>query len=122
MEISSWRFLPGMAVFAGFGDGIDHEDGEQYWEVLDHDRSNADISILKNRGAFLDEHSFKNQIGVIESCSIDDDKMGQAEISFCGDTLSKDPFNSASHRKDVPHLFLWLHSELERFLRINGRG
>ena len=72
------------------GDGIDHEDGEQYWEVLDHDRANADISILKNRGAFLDEHSFKNQIGVIESCSIDDDKMGRAEISFCEDILTKD--------------------------------
>lgn len=72
------------------GDGVDHKKGEKYWEILDHDRNHADISILKNRGAFLDEHDFKSQIGVIESAEICDDKMGRAEISFCDDTKSKD--------------------------------
>ena len=72
------------------GDGADHKKGEQYWEILDHDRANANIDILKNRGSVLDEHDFKSQIGVVESAEICDDKMGRAEISFCDDVLSKD--------------------------------
>lgn len=72
------------------GDGRDHKRGEMYWEVLDHSPTNADITILQNRGAFLDEHNLKIQLGVIEKADICSDKIGRAEISFCEDSFSKD--------------------------------
>lgn len=64
------------------GDGMDHAKGEPYYEVLDHsDRSNADLSLIQNRGAVLDEHDPKSPIGMVMSAEINtEDKMGRAEL------------------------------------------
>jgi HK97 family phage major capsid protein len=48
------------------------KDGELYVEILDHTRANVDLSMLKNHGAFLDEHDEKDQIGGIESIEVDE--------------------------------------------------
>ena len=64
------------------GDGIDHDEGEQYWEVLCHEPNNADLSLLQNRGAVLDEHDPKSPIGVIKSAAIEADKKGRAELEM----------------------------------------
>lgn len=44
--------------------------GKKYWEILDHDPANVDLSLLNNRGAFLDEHDSKEHLGVIETASV----------------------------------------------------
>ena len=85
------------------GDGIDHKKGEKYWEILDHDRANANIDLLKDRGSFLDEHDFKRPLGVIESAEICDDKMGRADVTFCDDSLSKDRSTQLRSKKR-PHI------------------
>ena len=64
------------------GDGIDHAEGEQYWEVLDHEPNSADLTLLQNRGAVLDEHDPKSPIGVIKSAAIEADKKGRAELEL----------------------------------------
>jgi HK97 family phage major capsid protein len=64
------------------GDGFDHAEGEQYWEVLCHEPNNADLSLLQNRGAVLDEHDPKSPIGVIKSAAIEADKKGRAELEL----------------------------------------
>ncbi len=45
--------------------------GDVYIEILDHDPANVDLSQLNNRGAFLDEHDDKDQIGVVEKAEVD---------------------------------------------------
>ncbi|HEV2350809.1 MAG TPA: phage major capsid protein [Terriglobia bacterium] len=51
-------------------------------EVLDHDPENVDLSRLKDGGPFLDMHNLDRQIGVVESASVDPDKMGRAVVRF----------------------------------------
>ena len=59
------------------------KDGELYVEVLDHDPDNVDLSLLKNRGAFLDEHDDKDQLGVIEEAEIDGkERIGRAVVKL----------------------------------------
>jgi HK97 family phage major capsid protein len=58
------------------------KDGELYVEVLDHDPSNVDLTLLRNGGALLDEHNEREQIGVIEDAEISD-KVGKA-VARCG--------------------------------------
>ncbi len=69
------------------GDGVDHADGENYWEVLSHESGDADLALLQNRGAVLDEHDPKFPIGVIKSASIEADKKGRAELEMDEDGL-----------------------------------
>lgn len=45
-------------------------EGQVYVEVLDHSPENVDLSMLNNRGAFLDEHDDKDQLGVVERAEI----------------------------------------------------
>lgn len=71
------------------GDGWDHPVGKQYWEVLDHGAGNADVTLLQNRGAFLDEHDPKSQIGVVAKAWIDDDRKGRADLIFGEDDFAK---------------------------------
>ena len=64
-------------------DGYDGKRGEEYWEVLDHSTAGAqDLTYLQNRGAVLDEHDPKAQIGVIVRAGIDADKIGRAELEM----------------------------------------
>lgn len=44
--------------------------GELFYEVLDHSPESVDLAVLNNRGAFLDEHDDKDQIGVIEKAEL----------------------------------------------------
>ena len=94
------------------GDGTDHKRGEKYWEVLDHNPENADIKLLQNRGAFIDEHVFKDQLGVIEKAEICADKVGRAEVSFCSDSHSKNR-EVQLRAKQRPHIsFGYIHTRL----------
>lgn len=61
------------------------KEGEIYIEVLDHDPASADLSMLNNRGAFLDEHEENQQLGVVEKAEISSDKMGRAVIRMGSD-------------------------------------
>lgn len=56
----------------------------QWWgmEVLSHDPSAVDMTRLNNAGAVLVNHDWDDQVGVIESASIDSDKMGRAVLRF----------------------------------------
>lgn len=65
------------------GDGICAPKGERFWEVLDHSPGNQDIKYLQNRGAVLDEHDPKSQIGVVVSAEINhEEKLGRAELEM----------------------------------------
>ena len=66
------------------GDGKDHARGEPYWEVLDHsDPANYDISLLQNRGAFIDEHDVRAPLGVVVSAEVNTgDRVGRAEVEM----------------------------------------
>src|ERR1700690_304526 len=69
------------------GDGFDHDEGAEFYEILDHEIANADLSLLQNRGAVLDEHDVKSPIGVILKAQIDPDKKGRADIEMDSDGL-----------------------------------
>ena len=60
------------------------ESGDVYIEILDHGEANADYSQLNNRGAVLDEHDNKDQIGVIVQGSAKLDKdNADGPVSRC---------------------------------------
>lgn len=56
--------------------------GTDYNEVLLHGVDNVDMSRLNNKAALLFNHDFDKHIGVIESASIDQDKVGRAIVRF----------------------------------------
>jgi HK97 family phage major capsid protein len=75
--------LPGLQRCGGYdGRGAPTEcersggikSGEVYIEILDGDPANIDHSVLNNRGAVLDEHDEKDQIGVVKEGSSRTDK------------------------------------------------
>lgn len=51
-------------------------------EILDHNPSSVDLSRLNAGGALLMDHSTRDQIGVVESSTIDTDKKGRAVVRF----------------------------------------
>lgn len=51
-------------------------------EVLDHKRDSVDLSRINSGGAVLVNHDPSDQVGVIESARIDDDKVGRAIVRF----------------------------------------
>lgn len=51
-------------------------------EVLDHSTSSVDMSRMQNGAPFLLGHNRDDQIGVIISSRIDDDKVGRATVKF----------------------------------------
>lgn len=57
---------------------------ERYWgvEVLDHKPSSIRLGRLKAGGALLADHDHRDQIGVIESVQIGDDRVGRAVVRF----------------------------------------
>jgi HK97 family phage major capsid protein len=69
------------------------KDGDTYIEVLDHSKGNVDLSVLSNRGAFLDEHQETRQIGVVEQVEIGDDRIGRAIVRCGTDELSATRFS-----------------------------
>lgn len=51
-------------------------------EVLDHDPASVDLSRLSDGGALMVNHDWDDQVGVIESVSIDPDRRGRAVVRF----------------------------------------
>jgi HK97 family phage major capsid protein/HK97 family phage prohead protease len=51
-------------------------------EVLSHDPAAVDMTRLNNSGAVLVNHDWSDQVGVIESASIDADGVGRAVLRF----------------------------------------
>ena len=74
------------------GDGEDFDKGKLFYEVLDHsDERHADLSELKNRGAFLDEHKVQFPIGAIVDAKIDTtDRKGRGVAEMDTDGLGKE--------------------------------
>lgn len=57
---------------------------KRWWgvEILDHDPASVDLSRLLNGGAVLVNHDWDDQVGVVESASIDSDRRGRAVVRF----------------------------------------
>lgn len=51
-------------------------------EILDHGAGSVDLARLQNGGAVLMDHSWSDQIGVVESVRIDADRRGRAVVRF----------------------------------------
>ena len=79
------------AVPAGIKAAAGLADGESYIEILDHSPENVDLSLLKNRGAFLDQHNDKDQLGVVEEVAVVS-KVGRAVIRMGNDRAAQTRF------------------------------
>jgi len=55
---------------------------QEYNEILLHNPENVDLSRLQNKAALLFNHDFDNHIGVVESATIDPDRVGRALVRF----------------------------------------
>jgi HK97 family phage major capsid protein/HK97 family phage prohead protease len=57
---------------------------KRWWgiEILDHDATSVDLSRLLNGGAVLVNHDWDDQVGVVESASVDNDRRGRAVVRF----------------------------------------
>lgn len=66
---------------------------ERDWgfEILSHDPLSADLNRMKERGAFLLNHSIKKQIGAVIECTIQDGK-GKAIVQFSRSRLAQEIF------------------------------
>jgi HK97 family phage major capsid protein/HK97 family phage prohead protease len=51
-------------------------------EILDHAASSVRLGRLRNGGAFLMDHNTRDQIGVVESVEIGNDRRGRAVVRF----------------------------------------
>jgi HK97 family phage major capsid protein len=77
--------------------------GEAYYEVLDHDARNADLSLLQNGGAVVDEHNMSRQFAAVKRAWLDKDRKGRAKIIFGDIPLADERFElmSSGIRKDI---------------------
>src|ERR1022692_2468961 len=93
------------------GDGFDFPEGQKYYEQLSHDAADADISLLQ-RGAFIDEHDWAQQIGATSNATIDADRKGRADLSFAETELGKVRYElmSTGFRPDIS--FGYVHTAL----------
>jgi len=56
--------------------------GQEYNEILLHNPENVDLTRLQDKASLLFNHDYDNHIGVIESASIDSDRVGRALVRF----------------------------------------
>jgi HK97 family phage major capsid protein len=80
------------------------DNGKPFYEVLDHDPENVDLSLLQNHGAFLDEHDWGRQVGSVDRAWLDEsDRRGRAELVFADTALGRERFTlmSEGHRPDI---------------------
>lgn len=61
-------------------------------EILDHDPASVDLSRLLNGGAVLVNHDWDDQVGVVESASIDSDRRGRAVVRFGNSARAQEIF------------------------------
>jgi len=77
----------------------------RWWgiEILSHDPGAMDMSRMQNGGAVLLNHSTDKQIGVVEDCRCDPDKMGRATVRFSRSALGEEVFRDVADgiRKNV---------------------
>jgi len=57
---------------------------ERWWgiEILDHSPASVDLNRLRNAGAVLMDHDPREQVGVVENCQIEGDRVGRAVVRF----------------------------------------
>lgn len=70
----------------------DEDSGDDYWEVLDHDPANIDLSRLRSGAPLLDLHDMRRHIGVVESPTIGSDRKGRAVVRFGRGALANEIF------------------------------
>jgi HK97 family phage major capsid protein len=70
----------------------------RWWgiEILSHDPGAMDMSRMQNGGAVLLNHSTDKQIGVVEDCRCDQDKVGRATVRFSRSTLGEEVFRDVA--------------------------
>lgn len=61
-------------------------------EVLDHSPESVDLSRLNDGAPLLIEHDRNQQVGVVESARVDEDKVGRAVVRFSKSTLGQEIF------------------------------
>ena len=83
----------------------------RWWgiEVLSHDPGAMDMSRMQNGGAVLLNHSTDKQIGVVEDCKCDPDKMGRATVRFSRSALGEEVFRDVAGRHPEERLGGLLH-------------
>lgn len=64
----------------------------RWWgiEILSHDPGAMNMSRMENGAAFLLNHSTDRQIGVVETCSCDEDKKGRSTVRFSKSSLGQE--------------------------------
>lgn len=66
----------------------------RWWgvEILSHDPADVDLTRLSDGAALLLNHDWDVQVGVIDSCSVDPDKMGRALTRFSRSVKAEEIF------------------------------
>jgi hypothetical protein len=59
------------------------------FEVLDHSEGSVDLQRLNGGAALLVNHNLDDQVGVVESARVDDDKVGRATVRFGNSVMFK---------------------------------
>lgn len=62
-------------------------------EILDHDPASVRLDRLRDGGALLVDHDWTDQVGVIESVTIDADRRGRAVVRFGRSARADEIFN-----------------------------
>lgn len=62
-------------------------------EILDHDPKSVRLDRLRDGGALLVDHDWTDQVGVVESVSIDADRRGRAVVRFGRSARADEIFN-----------------------------
>lgn len=62
-------------------------------EILDHDTASVRLDRLRDGGALLVDHDWTDQVGVVESVSIDADRRGRAVVRFGRSARADEIFN-----------------------------
>lgn len=63
------------------------------YEVLDHSPKSIDLTRLRNGAPLLVDHNMSDHVGVVESVSIGQDKIGRAVVRFGSSTRATEVFN-----------------------------
>ncbi len=66
----------------------------RWWgvEILSHEPGDVKLDRLSDGAALLLNHSMRDQIGVVERCRIDPDKVGRAAVRFSKEKLGEEIF------------------------------
>lgn len=62
------------------------------WEILDHGRGSVRLTRMQTHGPLLVQHNADDQVGVVESVSVDSDRVGRAVVRFGGGQRAQEIF------------------------------